>query len=328
MNTRRRLLTASAAAFAGSALPLPGLSQSLPRNARIIVGFPAGGSSDTVARLLAERLRGVYAPQVLVENRVGGGGRLAAETVKTADPDGTSILITPASIMTIYPHVYRRLSYDSFTDYTPVTRVISFPLSFSVGPAVPASVRTLADFVPWALSQGKPIAYGTPAAGSVPHFTGVTIGRALGVPVLHVPYKGGAASIQDLLGGQIPCAINVISEPLQHHLAGKLRILGQTGPQRSPHVPDVPTFVEAGFRDVAIREWFGAFLPARTPANIVAALSTALRDAVRSKEILDGFARFAFEAESDSPADFAREVRSMHDTWGPIIKSTGFTADD
>ncbi|MBL8377957.1 MAG: Bug family tripartite tricarboxylate transporter substrate binding protein [Burkholderiales bacterium] len=328
MISRRRLLSASALTLAGGAMPFSGFAQTLQRNARIIVGFPPGGSSDTVARLLAERLRGVYAPQVLVENRPGGGGRLAAETVKAADPDGTTILITPASIMTIYPHVYRKLNYDGFTDFAPVTRVVSFPLGFSVGPAVPASVRNLAEFVQWARAQGKPIAYGSPSAGSVPHFTGVTIGRALGIPVNHIPYKGGAPAIQDLLGGQIPCSINVISEPLQHHIAGKLRILAQTGPTRSPHVPDVPTFTEAGFRDVSVREWFGAFLPVRTPAATVTALNAALRDAVRTKEIIDGFGRFAFDAENDTPADFLREMRSMHDTWGPVIKSTGFTADE
>ncbi|MBL8383505.1 MAG: Bug family tripartite tricarboxylate transporter substrate binding protein [Burkholderiales bacterium] len=328
MTTRRHILSAGAAALAGTLLPTAGSAQTLQRNARLIVGFPPGGSTDIVARLLAERLRGNYAPQIIVENRPGAGGRVAADVTKAAEPDGTTMLLTPASILALYPHVYRRLGYDAFADFAPVTKLCSFPFGFTVGPAVPATVRNLADFVQWARAQGKPIAYGSPGAGSMPHFTGFTIGRALGFPVTHVPYKGGAPAIQDLLGGQIPASVNVIAEPLPHYQAGKLRILAQTGAQRSSFVPDVPTFAESGYRDIVAREWFGMFVPARTPAPTITALNAALREAIRSKEVGEGYGRFAFDPEGDSPADFGRDLRAMYDQWGPIIKASGFTSDD
>jgi tripartite-type tricarboxylate transporter receptor subunit TctC len=324
---RRRIMTASASL---AALGWPALTraQTVQRTARIVVGFPPGGSTDIVSRLIADKLRGSYAPQVLVENRAGAGGRVAAEAVKVAEADGTTILLTPASIMGIYPHVYRKLAYDSFADFAPVTMACSFPFAFSVGPAVPASVKTVAEFAAWAKTETKPLNYGSPGAGSMPHFTGFQIARALGVNMTHIPFKGGAPAIQDLIGGQIQASVNVIAEALPNHRAGKLRILAQTGATRSSYVSDVPTFTEAGMKEIVAREWFGFFVPAKTPPATIAALNGLIRDAIKSKEVSEGFAKFAFDPEGESPAEFAGKFRALHDQWGPIVKASGFSSDD
>lgn len=324
---RRRFMVASAG-IATLGLPSFGSAQTIQRSARLIVGFPPGGSSDIIARLLAEKLRGPYATQLIVENRPGAGGRVAMEVVKAAEPDGTTILLTPSSMVGIYPHVFRKLNYDSFADFAPVSMVCSFPFSFSVGPMVPASVKTVAEFATWAKAQGKPINFGSPGAGSMPHFTGFSIGRTLGVDMAHVPFKGGAPAIQDLIGGQIPASVNVIAEALPNHRAGRLRILAQTGATRSQYVTDVPTFIESGYRDIVAREWFGIFLPAKTPAATVASLNTLVRDAIKSKEVSDGYAKFAFDPEGESPAEFTGKIRALYDQWGPVVKASGFSSDE
>jgi len=327
---RRRFLsaTASAAALAAAALPSLSRAQTVQRPARIMVGFPPGGSTDFVARVLAEKIRGAYASQVLVENRPGAGGRVAVELLKAAEPDGSTVLLSPASMFAIYPHVFRKLNYNVFTDAIPVTMLCSFPFGFSVGPAVPASVKTMGDFAAWAKSTGKPVNYGSPGAGSMPHFTGYSLGRAMGIDMTHIAFKGGAPSIQDLVGGQIHAAVGVIGEHLPNFRGGRLRILAQTGPTRSPYVPDVPTLAEQGIRDVVVREWFGMFLPAKTPANVVNGLNTALRTAAQAKDVIEGYGKLAYDAESQSQADFAAALRTEYDRWAPIVKASGFSSEE
>lgn len=329
MLTRRRFVTASTTALASAAVGLRprAFAQTLQKTARIVVGFPPGGSSDVVARLIADRMRSGYAPAVIVENRPGAGGRIGLEHVKNAETDGSAMVQTPASMIMIYPHIYKKLTYDPLTDFAPVTRVCTFVFAVSVGPAVPDNVKTVAELVQWLKANPKQASYGSPAAGSVPHFTGVLLGRAAGVELTHVAFKGGAPAIQDLIGGQIPMSINVLSEALPQHKAGKLRILATTGPKRSPYLPDAPTLKESGF-NLEGTEWFGVFVPAKTSAETVAKLNAALREALKTKEVTEGFAKFAFEPAGESPAEFAALVKSEYDRWAPIVKSTGFTAED
>lgn len=189
---RRRFLTASAAALAASGLPSLSFAQTLQKNARIAVGFPPGGSTDFIARILADRMRGKYAPQILVENRPGAAGRVVLQQLRNAETDGSTMIVSPTSMFAIYPHVYRRLGYDAFNDFVPVCMVCSFPFGVGVGPAVPESVRTISDLAAWAKGTGKPINFGSPGAGSMPHFTGFSLFRALGVEAQHIGFKGGA----------------------------------------------------------------------------------------------------------------------------------------
>ncbi len=329
MFSRRRFIAASAAASAAALAPsVRAQTPVVNKTARIVVGFPPGGSTDVVSRLIADRLRGVYAPSVIVENRPGAGGRIALEAVKNADTDGSAMILTPASMLVIYPHIFKKLAYDPFTDFAPVTSVCAFPIGFSVGPMVPESVKTVADFVAWAKANPKSAAFASPAAGSMVHFTGVMLNRAAGLDMTHVPFKGGAPAIQDLIGGQIASSMNVLSEALPQHKAGKLRTLATSGAQRSPFMPDVPTFVESGYKEIVAREWFGILVPAKTPADIITKLNAAILHALKSKEVTEGFAKLAFDPVGESPADFARIIKADYERWAPIVKASGFTADE
>jgi tripartite-type tricarboxylate transporter receptor subunit TctC len=221
----------------------------LDRLARTVIGFPPGGSSDTVARLYAERLRGGYAPQVVVENRAGAGGRLALEAVKAARPDGTTLVQTPASMLTVYPHIYpRTLRYDALTDFVPVSPVCTFPFALTVRADHPA--KTFPEFVDWAKGQGGAVPFASPAAGAVPHFLGVQMAKALGLQLTHVPYRGAAPAIQDLIGGQIPMVLVVAGEVTEFHRTGQARILAVSSPERMSRLPDLPTFAELGQPDL------------------------------------------------------------------------------
>ena len=328
MLNRRHLITAGALAAASAFAPLAQAQTTLAKPARILVGFPAGGAADAVARLLAQQLTGTYAPTVIVDNKPGAGGRIAAQTFKTADADGTQMLVTPASILTIYPHAYKKLGYDSLADFTPVGSAAKVSFAFSVSSAVPASVKTMADYVTWAKANPKEANFGSPAAGATPHFVGVMLGRAAGLELNHIPYKGGAPLVSDLLGGQVQAGVNVLPEVLPHQQAGKLRILAVSGAKRSPYLPGVPTLAESGFKDVAADEYFAVFVPSKTPVDVVAKLNAAVNQALKAKPLIAAMEKLSFDVEGQSQAEFAQIVKSELAKWGPVVKASGFSSAD
>ncbi len=328
MLNRRHLITAGALAAASAFAPLAQAQTTLAKPARILVGFPAGGAADAVARLLAQQLTGTYAPTVIVDNKPGAGGRIAAQTFKTADADGTQMLVTPASILTIYPHAYKKLGYDSLADFTPVGSAAKVSFAFSVSSAVPASVKTMADYVTWAKANPKEANFGSPAAGATPHFVGVMLGRAAGLELNHIPYKGGAPLVSDLLGGQVQAGVNVLPEVLPHQQAGKLRILAVSGAKRSPYRPGVPTLAESGFKDVAADEYFAVFVPSKTPVDVVAKLNAAVNQALKAKPLIAAMEKLSFDVEGQSQAEFAQIVKSELAKWGPVVKASGFSSED
>ena len=325
---RRTVLRASAAvSIAPFALTPPAHAQATG-NAFIISGFPAGGMGDFVARPLAERLRGKYAPAVLVESRVGAGGRIAVEYVKRAAPDGLTILQIPSSPMVLYPNTYKKLNYDTLADFIPVTTTVTYGFSITAGPGLPAEVKTLADYLAWAKSNAKQANYGIPAAGSALHFVGMMLAKASGVELTPVAYRGGAPLLQDVMGGQIPISINVIGEVAPHIRSGKLRSLAVTSGQRSIFLPDVPTLVELGYKDIAVQEWLGWFVPAKTPVDTVAKLNALVREGLQAPDAVDALAKNSLQPITQSPEDFAKLVRADLARWAPIVKASGFTAED
>lgn len=295
---------------------------------RIVVGFPPGGSADLVARALAQSL-GSYAAQVIVENKAGAGGRIAIETVKSAEGDGATILVTPSSMVSIYPHAYKKLSYDASTDLLPVAAVAAFPFVLIVGPQVPDSVKTLSDFLGWAKANPKLAAYASPGGGTTPHFVGAALERASGVNLLHVPYKGGALAMTDVIGGQVAANIAVISNALPHIQSGKVRALAVTSASRTAALPQVPTVAEAGYPDVTLGEWFGVYLPRRAGADLQGRLNRAVLDATRSKAFQDVLTKASFEPiRPMTPAEFSQFARNDLARWGQVVKASGFTPED
>lgn len=324
---RRSLLQRSAVSALASSIGLPALAQP-GGNAFIISGFPAGGMGDFVARPLAEKLRGKYAPNVLVESKVGAGGRIAVEYVKRAAADGLTILQIPSAPMVLYPNVYKKLNYNPVSDFIPVSTTVTYEFSITAGPGLPAEIKTLADFLKWAKANPKQASYGVPAAGSALHFVGMMLARASGVELSSIAYRGGAPMLADVLGGQIPITINVIGEVAPHIRSGKLRSLAVTGPGRSPFLPDVPNLVEQGYKDIVAREWLGWFVPAKTPMETVNKLSALVRTSLKEQEFVDALAKNSLQTLLLTPEEFASQIRTDLERWAAIAKTTGFTAEE
>ena len=333
MNNRRHFVQTSAAtAFFGGlgGLSLPTWAQSLPlEQVKIINGFPVGGSADTTSRRVGEKLGpSAYTKNAaVVENKTGAAARIAVDAVKAAAPDGATLLLTPYSMMAIYPHIYKQLSYDPFTDLVPVCIASSLVHGLAVGPLVPATVKTVKDFLAWAKANPKDASYGSPAAGSTPHFLGALLGLNNGVELKHITYRGSTPGVVDVIGGQLASMFTPHGDFLANHKAGKLRILATSGRQRSPFVPDIPTFAEQGFPDLVVEEWFGFYAPAKTPTAIIASANAAINVALKEKSVIDSLAIQGMLPVGGTPEQMAKDQKIQFDYWGPIVKKIGFTAE-
>ena len=335
MLSRRRFVAAAAGAgIAAHSLILAqrAFAQTIARPARMIVGFSAGGGVDAVARLLVEHTRG-YAQSLIVENRTGAGGRLALETLKAAEPDGSVMGLMPADQLSLYPHIFRRLNYRPLEDYAPVGVVCSFQFVLAIGPRVPAEVKTLADFVAWSKANPGAASIGTAGVATLPHFILLTLARAAGTELVHVPYKGAATALQDMIGGHLAGVISSIGSLVPHlqpGQSGPARALATTAPSRSAALPHVPAIGEAGYPALADMgvERLGVLVPARTPAAVVAALNGAIRAAVAADAVKAGLARLGFDPSEASPAEFGRIIAADTQRWAEVVKTTGFKPID
>lgn len=326
MHNRRRFMALSAATVAAG---VPGVAAARPldRPVRLMVGFPAGSSPDFVARLLAENMRD-YAPTIIVDNKPGAGGRLPLEALKTAERDGSVMVLTPGDQVALFPHVYAKLGYDSQRDLAPVSTVCTVQFLMAIGPLVPADVKTVADFVTWCRANPKHAAYGSPGEGTRPHFMGASFAHEAGLEMTHVPYKGGPPIIQDLLAGQIACSFTVVSNALSNVQSGQLRALAVTAPKRSPVLPAVPTIREAGYPAAEGVEFFELFVPAGTPANVIDGLNEKVRNALQADSFKDGLAKQGFEPAGSTPGELTQLLKADIDRWGAVVKQTGFKPID
>ena len=291
----------------------------------IVLGFPAGASSDLLTRLLADQMRNALGQAVIVENRIGAAGQSANEAVKNAAPDGTTLLMTPVATMSIYPHSYASLRYDPFKDFEPLAHLANFQLALGVSAKVPAA--TLAEFVALVKKDGKTGYYASAAPGSIPHFFGVMFARAAGIEMTHVPYKGTAQVLQALAAGEIAAASTLAADIGALARSGKARILATTGTGRSPAFPDVPTFKESGY-DIEGTGWYALFAPARTPAPVVSRISAAAIDAMRSGSVRTRLESLGVEPTGLGPRELAATMKRDYERWGPIIKASGFKPEN
>ena len=317
-----------AAAAALSAIGMPPAARAQSGTAVIWSGFPSGGLGDQVTRPLIDRLRGKWPQTLVLDSKPGAGARIAVDFVKRSAPDGNTLLQTPSSPMTLYPHIYKKLSYDPLADFVPVASLVDYCFSFTAGPGLPAEIKTVADYLKWAKANPTQANYGIPAAGSALHFAGMLLTRASGTDMKSVPYKGGGPLLQDLLGGQVPVSFNVVSEVAPHVKTGKLRSLGVTSAQRWPGLPDVPTLAEQSYPDIVLVEWLGWFMPAKVAADTVQRLNAAVREAMQAPDMVDLVAKLGLRQRLSTPAEFAAMVKGDVDRWGPIVKATGFTAEE
>lgn len=320
---RRTFLTSLA--LASSILASAPASAQNDKALRILVGFPAGVAVDVVARIVSEKMKDELKRPVIVDNRPGAGGRLAADLLKAAAPDGNTVMITPIVVPVLAPMVFSKLSYKPETDFVPVSKICDF--SFALAVPAHSPVKNLKDYAGWLKTHPQQANFGSPAAGSLPHFFGVMIGSALNVDMVHVPFNGGAALQSAVLGGHVPAGIDVVMEWQQNAKAGKVKVLATSGAERSKIMPDIPTFKEQGFPDAVGQGWFAMYAPAKTAQPAIDEFNKALNKALASPEVRERFASLGLEAGGGTPADLHRIMLEDAKRWGPIVKKSGFKAD-
>ena len=323
---KRHLAAAIAAAIAVFGFGAQkGLAQILQQPVRIVFPFAAGGGGDALSRLMAEQLRVGLNRNVVVENKSGGAGQAGVIEVTNAQPNGDTLLLTPIAPVVVYQNVYKNLKYDPFKDLKPVSLIADFEFAIGVGPNVPAT--SLPELVAWLKANPKQATYGSPGAGSLPHFFGVLFGRAIGIEMVHVAYRGSSAALTDLMGGQVPVVVTTTSDLLAAHQAGKIRILATSNSQRSPLLKDIPTFKEHGYA-IEGTSWYAVFAPANTPDQIVDKYNRILSDALKTPEMKERLLQMGLYAHGSTPAELAKLQRQHADQWAPAVKASGFSPTD
>ncbi len=313
---RRQLMAASAALLASG-----GAVAQSDKTISLVFPFAAGGGGDALARLLAEKMRASLGRTVIVENKTGAAGRLGTAAVKNSAPDGATVLLTPIAPMAVYQHVYPKLEYDPVADFVPVSQIATFDFGVAVHPSLP--VKNMVELTAWIKANPDKANYATPGAGTLPHFFGVLIGRAIGVQLNHIPYKGSAPAVTDLISGHVPIMFTTTSDLIQQHKGGQVRIIATSDKQRSSQLPDVPTLKESG---VAIEGtgWYGIFVAAKTPPDIVASLNRALVAAVNAPDVREKMIAIGLTPTGTTPEAFEAIHRADSALWEPAVKASGF----
>ena len=321
---RRNLLRAAQSLVLAS-LSFSALAQGDATPARIVVGFPAGGSFDAVARLLAEKLRVELKRPVLVDNRAGAGGRLAVDVLKAAPRDGSVVMLGPDALVALYPFTMRKINYDPAKDLAPIGTVTEYPFAFIAGSEPPA--KTLGEYIAWARKNPDKTNYGVPARGAPHHFFGIVLSKAIGVRMDDVPYQGSAPMLVGVMGGQISAGIDVLGSPLEQHRAGKLRILAVSSEKRVPQLPDVPTFSELGYPGISGMGFNALYAPSGTPKETIATWNRALVKVLALPEVREQLANMGSLPVGKSPEELAARGAEAAARWEPVIKASGFVAD-
>jgi tripartite-type tricarboxylate transporter receptor subunit TctC len=321
---RRQFVHGSAAGLLLAAGPC--WAQGL-ESTKMIIGFAPGGTIDLAGRRVAEKLSPAFARTAIVENRTGAGGQIAVQGVRTAAPDGATILLTPASPLGLHPFTYKKLPYDPVADLVPVSGAAAFDYAMAVGPMVPASVKTVPEFLAWCKANPGQASFGSAGTGSAAHFIGVALGRAGGADLRHVPYRGSQPAMIDMIGGTIAAVVGPTGEFMSNVQAGKVRLLATSGPRRGKFTPATPTYAEQGFKDLAYVGWFGFYAPAKTPADVVQRLNTAIQGALSARDVVDSLATAYLEPWSTSPQQLAAVLRTETEFWGGLVKAVGFTPE-
>jgi tripartite-type tricarboxylate transporter receptor subunit TctC len=290
---------------------------------KILVGFPPGGSADVIARIVADALRDDFGP-IVVDNKPGAGGRIALNMVKAAKPDGQTVIVLPSGPMVLFPHVYKKLDYDAVKDFTPVSQIARFQFGVVAGPA--SGVKNVAEMIAKAKAKPGESSYGTPGAGTLPHFMGVLMEQSAGVQLNHVPFQGGAPANNALLGGHIDYKFDVVSETAELHHSGKARIIAVTGSKRDTQVPEVPTLKEAGIHMDATA-WFAMYGPAGLKGDALARLEKAMMKIVRDPAMKDKLIKLGYDPIGSNSAELAAAQKADLNRWEKPIKATGVQLD-
>ncbi|WP_185738269.1 Bug family tripartite tricarboxylate transporter substrate binding protein [Variovorax beijingensis] len=322
---RLQLLAPILAALAVVFSVSPAQSQ-VPPTIKLVVGYPPGGSVDTLARLLGQALQDSLKTTVVVDNRPGAGGRLAAAQFKRAATDGSEIMIAPNALTTVQSLVYAdKLGYSVLDDFVPVAKLASYPFALSV----PASsnIRTANDLTAWVKANRAQASYGSSGAGGTSHFAGLMFAKAANIEWDHVPYKGGAPLVTDLVGGHIGAGVDTLIDHIEHARAGRIRIVGIFSQKRYALAPDVPTLAEQGIKGLDIEGWFGAFVPAGMPPATVARLDEAFGKVLADPAFKARLNKLVIETSYLNSSDFRKLQAAELQTWAPVVRNSGFKPD-
>lgn len=325
---RRRMLAAlGGMALAPMSVVAQAQQQTIPRGTpvRVLIGVPAGGTQDVLTRAIAQEVRESLGP-LIVDNRSGAAGRIAGEAVKTAAPDGRTLLLGAASMMTMFPSAYKNLSYDPIRDFQPIINAARFELALVVHKDVPAN--TVAEFIAWARKQQGGVSFASYGAGTPSHFLGEMLNRAAGLSMVHVPYRGSTPARQDVMGGTVPAYFDTVGGALQMVLGGRVKVLATSGEKRSPLMPNLPTFVESGFKDVVATAWFAYYAPQKTPKPVLDQLRDEFTRAVNSREVRQQLLQNGMYPVGDGPEALLKTMREDTARWAAIMKAVNFQAND
>lgn len=321
MNLARGLVLGAALAAA----LVPGAQAQGSQPARILVGFAPGGTLDSIARMLADKLREPLGNTVIVDNKPGAGGRIAVDLLKAAPTDGSVAMMCPDFLSTIYPLVYTKLNYDPDVDMVQVSTVAESAMALAVPAASPA--KTFAQYVEWARANPDKAQFGHGALGGPTYLLGLMIGKEMGAKLTDVPFSGAAAMMPGLVGNQFSAGTAYVGDFVEYHKGGRIRVLATSGTQRSPLLPDVPTFTELGYKNLTASSIFSVCLPKNTPAAVVQKWNAAITTALSDKTLQDKIATLNFTAGASTPAETQQKNRALRAFWEPTVKASGFKAD-
>ncbi len=323
---RRNVLQALGALPLAATLPAA-RAQSYPdKPVRIVVPFAAGNTLDTALRLVAEEFKKNTGQPMLIDNKPGGSGIIAAQTVMAAPPDGYTLLLANTSMFTINPHTFARLPYDPEKSFRPVTNFLGAAMVMAVNASVPAN--NLQEFIAWTKAHPGKVSFASFTAGNSSHFSGVILNQRAGIDMIHVPFTGTPPAVQNLVGGQVNAAFLPLLAVKPHMDAGKVKVLAVTSPQRSPLMPGVATFREQGFPDLEIYIWAAIVAPAGTPEAVIGKLNTDLVRILKSAEIKDKWRTMDFETLPSTPQEFTKFAQADSKRWAEAVKISGFRATE
>ncbi|MBX3665927.1 MAG: tripartite tricarboxylate transporter substrate binding protein [Burkholderiales bacterium] len=323
----RILHCAGAAALAAAiafAQPLQAAEWAPSKPLRFIVGFPPGGATDLVGRILQPKLSAGFGNQVIVDNRPGANGVISLQILKNAEPDGHTVAMGHIGGLIISPAI-QQVPYDPYKDFSYIGMLVTLQNILIVHPSVPA--KSIGEFVAYAKAQQGKVNYASSGIGSPGHLSGVLFETLTKTPMTHVPYKGGGPAITDLIAGHVPAFFAVISTSVPHVQSGKVRAMAVTGSKRADALPDVPTMAEAGVKDYLALNWYGLLAPAQTPPAVIARLSKDFNAALKSPDAVKQLRDRGIDAAPSSPGEYLQFVRSEQKRWQPVMKAAGLTSN-
>jgi tripartite-type tricarboxylate transporter receptor subunit TctC len=291
---------------------------------RIVVPYPPGGFNDTLARTVGQKLNDAWGQPVVVDNKPGGGTLIGTDAVAKASPDGYTLLITPFAFA-VNPSIFKKLPYDPLKDFAPITLAAATPNLLVANASVP--FNSLKELIASAKAKPGRLSYASTGTGSSNHLSMEKFKQMAGVDIVHVPYKGSAPAVTDLIGGQVDLMFDNIPNVLPHVKAGKLKVLAVTSPKRSSHVPEVPTVIEGGVPGYEVSVWFGIAAPAGTPEPIITKLNTEIVKVLNLPDVKEKFAAQGVDVVGSTPAEFAAHIKSQMATWDKVVKDAGVTPE-